>query len=249
MPIDHVVITVRDLARATADYRALGFTVTPGGEHADGATHNALIAFADGSYLELIAFKDPDRVQPHQWWPRLQVGEGLADVALSTDDLDGDATRWRARGLPAGDPQHGGRLRPDGVRIEWRSLFFPRPLGLPFILQDVTPHDLRVPAGAEAVHANGALRIGALTIVVPDQDAAARRYSILLDVEAVPNGNATSFTVAGQQIALVAPDMTRQILLERYGPCPVELALDGPHAQDFDQQLLHGVSLHIEATS
>ncbi len=55
--IDHVVILVKDLAQATADYTELGFTVVPGGEHSDGASHNALIAFADGSYIELFAFK------------------------------------------------------------------------------------------------------------------------------------------------------------------------------------------------
>ncbi|MEI6179461.1 MAG: VOC family protein, partial [Chloroflexales bacterium] len=47
--IDHLVILVGNLAAAVADYEALGFTITPGGEHTDGATHNALISFADGS--------------------------------------------------------------------------------------------------------------------------------------------------------------------------------------------------------
>ena len=56
--IDHIVILVHDLEAAVRDYTALGFTVVPGGEHADGRSRNALIAFADGSYLELIAFKD-----------------------------------------------------------------------------------------------------------------------------------------------------------------------------------------------
>ena len=64
--IDHVVILVKNLDQAVADYTQLGFNVVPGGEHTDGATHNALVAFADGSYLELIAFK---REAPeHRWW-------------------------------------------------------------------------------------------------------------------------------------------------------------------------------------
>jgi hypothetical protein len=74
--IDHVVIVVRDLAQASADFAAAGFTVTPGGEHADGATHNALIPFADGAYIELIAFKEPDRPSTHtsggRGWPRVR---------------------------------------------------------------------------------------------------------------------------------------------------------------------------------
>ena len=53
--IDHIVIAVVDLAVASRNYEGLGFTVVPGGRHPVG-THNALIAFADGAYIELIAF-------------------------------------------------------------------------------------------------------------------------------------------------------------------------------------------------
>lgn len=49
--IDHIVILVGDLAAAVADYTERGFTVIPGGAHPSGATHNALVAFADGAYL------------------------------------------------------------------------------------------------------------------------------------------------------------------------------------------------------
>lgn len=48
--IDHVVIAVADLEGAIASYAQAGFTVVRGGRHNIG-THNALIAFADGSYL------------------------------------------------------------------------------------------------------------------------------------------------------------------------------------------------------
>ena len=32
------------------------FTITPGGEHADGLTANTLVLFRDGTYIELIAW-------------------------------------------------------------------------------------------------------------------------------------------------------------------------------------------------
>ncbi|HKX52110.1 MAG TPA: VOC family protein [Candidatus Binatia bacterium] len=53
--IDHLVIVVKDLEQAANDYQQLGFTVVPGGKHPVGS-HNVLISFADGSYLEVIAF-------------------------------------------------------------------------------------------------------------------------------------------------------------------------------------------------
>ena len=70
--LDHVVIRVDDLAVATVDYTTLGFTVVRGGEHTDRASHNALIAFADGSYL--VRFSGPLRDGPHP--PEAQEPEG-----------------------------------------------------------------------------------------------------------------------------------------------------------------------------
>ena len=49
--LDHVVYVVRGLEAAIEDHRRRGFTVTPGGEHVNGVTHNALVPFLDGSYL------------------------------------------------------------------------------------------------------------------------------------------------------------------------------------------------------
>ncbi len=88
MNLDHVVIVVTDLERAMTDYQALGFTVLPGGEHADGRTHNALIAFADGTYIELIAFRSGVVGRDHPWWRFATAGGGLADWALATDRID-----------------------------------------------------------------------------------------------------------------------------------------------------------------
>ena len=76
--IDHIVIAVPDLAVASRNYEALGFTVVPGGRHPVG-THNALIAFADGAYIELIAFYEKNT--QHKWWVPLEKGGGLVTSA------------------------------------------------------------------------------------------------------------------------------------------------------------------------
>ena len=72
--IDHLVIAVRNLEAAAEDYRSLGFTVVPGGRHPGVGTYNALIAFADSSYIELIGFYEPRA--DHRWWAPLQRGGG-----------------------------------------------------------------------------------------------------------------------------------------------------------------------------
>ena len=56
LALDHLVIAVSDLPRAIADYTALGFTVLEGGRHPGRPTHNALVVFEDGSYLEPVSY-------------------------------------------------------------------------------------------------------------------------------------------------------------------------------------------------
>src|ERR1700674_5736533 len=82
--IDHLVVVTADLESAIAGCEHLGFTVVRGGRHAAGS-HNALVAFADGSYIELIAFQDP--ASPHPWNVALAKGGGLIDFCAQTDDL------------------------------------------------------------------------------------------------------------------------------------------------------------------
>ena len=111
--LDHLVILVEDLERAIDDYGTLGFNVAPGGEHSDGATHNALIAFRDGTYLELIAFKR--QAPEHRWWRHTAQGEGLIDFALLPNDTAEVIAAAKERGLQIDGPTDGGRVRPDGV--------------------------------------------------------------------------------------------------------------------------------------
>src|SRR5689334_16707634 len=184
--IDHIVILVSDLAAAVADYITLGFTVTPGGEHTGGATHNALVIFADDTYLELIAFKRAD--PGHRWWPHVAAGEGLIDFALLPGAIEQDIADARARGLAVEGPTPGGRLRPDGQQVAWQ-LGSPPTLDLLFLCGDVTPRELRVPLGAARQHANGVTGVAGLSVAVTELPASVERYRALLGrgpVEGLP---------------------------------------------------------------
>ena len=173
--LDHVVLVVRDLASAMTDHRRRGFTVTPGGEHADGITHNALIAFADGTYLEIVAFRDRARALTHRWWKIAADGGGFADFALLSDDLNADAAALAE--LVKTPPKEGGRIRPDGVELKWRTAVLKAPL--PFVIEDLTPRELRVPAGAAVDHANGARGIASVVMGAVDIGDAEWRYAAL----------------------------------------------------------------------
>jgi hypothetical protein len=173
--LDHVVLVARDLNTAIADHRRRGFTVTPGGEHADGVTHNALITFADGSYLELVAFRDLDRALTHRWWKVAADGGGLADFALLSDDLAADSAALAE--LVKTPPKDGGRIRRDGVELKWRTAVLKAPL--PFVIEDITARDLRVPGGAASQHANGAIGIASVAVGAIDIGDVEWRYAEL----------------------------------------------------------------------
>lgn len=180
MQLDHVVILVPDLLAASADYRELGFNVVAGGAHGDGLTENALIPFADGTYLELIAFNDPGTPQLHRWWRYAALGGGLIDYALLSPDLAAAAADLNAAGLAVDGPHRGGRARPDGTALAWEGAFTAEGSALPFLIEDLTPRELRVPSGDVTAHPNGVRGIGRITVAVSDLNATAAEYAALL---------------------------------------------------------------------
>lgn len=195
LKLDHIVIAVHDLERTIADYGALGFHVVRGGEHPGRATHNALVVFADGSYFELIAWREPSPTE--RWWQLLQRhGEGIVDFALLPPSTAATVADAKARGLLLEGPLDGGRLRPDGERLRWQTARSPS-ADLPFLCGDLTPRALRVPEGEVRVHANGALGVASLAIAVRDLDATLARYRALLGAGAGDAG-----THIGEPVAL-----------------------------------------------
>jgi catechol 2,3-dioxygenase-like lactoylglutathione lyase family enzyme len=173
--IDHVVILVEGLQAAIESYGRLGFTVVSGGRH-DRATHNALIGFEDGAYIELIAFWED--AQWHRWNRFLARGGGLVDYCMRTDDLPGDVAILRQAGVTMSEDQPMSRLRPDGYRLEWSLSLATATQGMtPFLIEDVTPRDERVPR--QTLHANGVTGISALTVAVADLEVAGRLGALL----------------------------------------------------------------------
>ena len=187
--IDHAVLAVSSLAGAVEAFEAAGFTVMPGGRHGELPTENAIVPFADGSYLELLAARDP--VTREDWrslstgpgWsrhlrgvsaiarrflPSMAAEDGVVDWCLRSGDLMRDAARLRRLGHVAAGPVAMQRERPDGERLAW-SLLLPESRLLPFWIAARTPRERRVPA-LPGPHANGARGIASVRIrasVVP----------------------------------------------------------------------------------
>ncbi len=116
--IDHVVIAINDLDRAAADFRRLGFTLTPRGRHTMGSeNHCAMFA---NDYLELLAVP-ADHPVTRYYSDFLRHGDGLAALALKTDDAVACHTELTEAGA--------------GLRVD-SPVDFSRPVTLP-----EGPHD------------------------------------------------------------------------------------------------------------
>lgn len=232
--LDHLVILVRDLERAAADYERLGFRVTPGGEHADGLTRNALVPFRDGTYLELVSFVRPEDGRDNVWgWRRFLPREGLIDYCAASDALAEDVEKLKELGFGVRGPSDGGRTLPDGPEIRWRSASIDQEgRTLPFLIEDLTPRGDRVPGGRAAEHPNGATGIRRLELSAPDPRGAAEKLA------ALTGAPPADLALGGCRLAVAAG--------ERAGPEAVEISTRLPEsAGELDPGLAHGIRARL----
>jgi hypothetical protein len=252
--IDHVVVIGEDMDRLAGQYRELGFAVTPGGKHPETGTENALIPFQDGSYIELLAYHEPRRGARRA--TLLARGGGLIEYMLASNAIELDLASARRHRLPYGAPEPGARLRPDGVEVAWLD----GPVtdigsGLPFLIQDVTAHEMRVPAGEACAHPNGATGIARLILAVSSIDNATLLYQSLLDGDAETARLTDEFVEAvflsgRHRIVLRQPLVPGELRhhITRVGDGPFALELAGPEPQEFAPASAAGARIALVAT-
>jgi hypothetical protein len=184
----------------------------------------------------------------------------LLHYALRADDLGAEAARLRSTGVPISGPDVGGRERPDGQRVQWRTLTAQAgDETLPFLIADVTPRSLRVPGEAAARHALGITRLVGLTVVVADLADSARTLGSLLGSAGqaldLPGGEpAVQFALRPQWVVLAQPGADGsppRRHLDTWGAGPYEVTLSaGPNAAPgagtaLPAARLHGVRLRV----
>lgn len=135
--LDHVIVYVRDLAAATADWRALGFEATDGGTHPHTGTRNALVRFADGTFLELMTIEDREKAREEA--PTIVAfvelhPDGPMHWALRVDDVEAAARELEAGGIRVGPIWKGEGRRDSGAVARWRS-FHLQEQAFPFLVQ------------------------------------------------------------------------------------------------------------------
>jgi Glyoxalase-like domain len=160
LAVDHAVIVVSDLDAAAADFRALGFTLTPRGRHSIGS-ENHCIMFGS-TYVELLAAP-----KPHPWLDYyrafLERGEGLAAIALATEDADRACRELNAKGVAAKAPMDLSRPVEGGV-ARFRLIQIENVPSV-FICQHLTRELVWRPEWQK--HANGARELVGVAMPMP----------------------------------------------------------------------------------
>jgi catechol 2,3-dioxygenase-like lactoylglutathione lyase family enzyme len=183
---DHVVVTVRDLDAAAAQWRKLGFTLSPRGTHSPQmGSGNYTIMFGE-DYLELLGvLHETEQNKPTRDF--LRNREGIERTAFTTDNAAAGAAELEARGLKPLGPVHFGRPvdLPGGGTGEAKFNVFRWPLAESpggmriFACQHLTRNTVWIPELQK--HANGASRIVAIEIISVDPKAAAEHMSRLIE--------------------------------------------------------------------
>jgi hypothetical protein len=126
-------------------------------------------------------------------------------------DLEHQVNSIKDRGVIFTDPIPGGRIRPDGKEITWRTAV-PQSIDLPFLMEDLSPREIRVPNVEENYHDNGILGIEGLTVMVSNLVESMAHYRALLGDDPVteprypqPGTQASEFTLDNRFLSIVMP--------------------------------------------
>ncbi len=205
LAFDHLVITTNDLQSTMTYFSSMGFTVVDGGYHEGNWTRNALVMFADGSYIELLSttrfrwrivlrILHRLRLLPFvqhfvtpfiaRFMYHFAFSDGVRDVALTQRS---SAAMTASSSLSDG-VKHGilqgpfamSRLTPAGATVSWRVGVPDSPA--PFILEWVIPNNFTYQMTR---HPNNATRLLGVEIAVSNLTAASRTFSEVLGVPAV----------------------------------------------------------------
>jgi len=179
---DHAVIVVPELEQAISNFEALGFSVQRGGSSKP--AHNALIYFSDGTYIELITLiSRPARLLFRLLYITGLLGlaarhkptirsrfilwfggpTGLRDWCVRCSSLDNAIEHFRHQGIETFDGKYFSRKKPNGDLAEWR-LAGPANKYMPFLIEDISPTQIRVPYKNTSDHENGATGIAAIIL-------------------------------------------------------------------------------------
>ena len=193
--IDHAVVMVRDLDAAAANWKRLGFTISPRGTHSAKMGSGNYTIMLDPDYIELLGvLTDTEHNAPARAF--LAHREGIERIAFTAVDSAAGAEEIRARGYEPIGPTDFERpvTMPDGslsaakfTTFQWPVAEAPGGLRI-FACQHKTRETVWIPELMK--HANGAQRLKQVLIASPEPATDAAHLVRLIDgsTRAEPDG-------------------------------------------------------------
>jgi hypothetical protein len=187
--IDHAVIMVRELDQAAANWKRLGFTVSPRGTHSAKMGSGNYTIMLDPDYIELLGvLAETEHNAPARAF-LARRGEGIERVAFTAVDSAAGAEEIRGRGFEPVGPTDFERpvTMPDGSQSAAKFRIFQWPIaeapaGLRiFACQHKTRETVWIPELMK--HANGAKRLKQVLVVSPEPAKDAAHMAEMIDRE------------------------------------------------------------------
>ena len=184
--IDHAVVMVKDLDAAAANWKRLGFTISPRGTHSAKMGSGNYTIMLDPDYIELLGvLTETEHNAPARAF--LANREGIERIAFTAVDSADGAEEIRARGYEPIGPTDFERpvTMPDGSvsAAKFRTFQWPvaeAPGGLRiFACQHKTRETVWIPELMK--HANGAQRLKQVLIASPEPATDAAHLVRLID--------------------------------------------------------------------
>jgi hypothetical protein len=239
--IDHAVVMVRDLDQAAANWKKLGFTVSPRGTHSAHMGSGNYTIMLDPDYIELLGVLSPtEHNAPARAF--LDKREGIERIAFTAVDSADGAEEIRVRGYPPIGPTDFERpvTMPDGrlSAAKFRTFQWPvaeAPGGVRiFACQHKTRETVWIPELMR--HANGAKRLRAVLLVAGEPAKEAAHLSRMIDREAREDADGSVVVASGgdradfvfmtkEQLGRRYPEVALAILPER-GAAGLVIAAD-----------------------
>jgi hypothetical protein len=237
--IDHILIAVRNLGSAKAEYEKLGFTVVYAGSPKKAL--NALIFLKDGTAIELIGQdrlpfiytflnklritrlfgKMKDRVAAFRDLPT-----GLFNYCLYSDNLNLIYQKLKQNKIKVDKPVSFSRLRNDLQKITWK-LDGTFPYDLPFFIENYTPS--RLSDSAFSAHGNKAIAINGIVIETSSFDRYYQMYNVIYNQ--IPkiildnNMRMSTYILTNQYVVLQETPDVRSIFTKDDKSAPVRFFL------------------------
>ena len=236
--VDHVTICGANLGGLQEAFGSLGLAADYGGPHANGGTHMAVIGLEDGSYVELVAPLKAGTATESSWSKLMLANAGACAWAVGSDNIQKDVDALKSAGLSVDGPFPGGRKKPDGKVLEWKTAALGTQQAgamLPFMIQDTTPREWRVKPSASAAQM-GLSGVAAVVLAVKDMNAAIDLFQKAYGWppparEDHPEFGAKLALFPGTPVILAGALETDGWLakrLQELGDCPVAFLLSGP---------------------